>query len=86
MALIDDAKSYYDHTDDGVTQFVAAAELYLANAGIAKDETNELYCLAVKMLATHWSDKREVVGKADKLALGIDSIISQLKYTPTVVV
>lgn len=86
MALIDDAQTYYDHTDSDIITYVAAAELYLTNAGIVKDETNALYCLAVKMLATHWADNREVIGKADKLAMGIDSIISQLKYTPTVVV
>ena len=81
MAL--DAQPYFDNSDD-LSSFTAAAELYLTGAGIKKDESNELYCLAVKMLATHWKDNKGVTGPKDRLALGVDSIISQLKNQPEV--
>lgn len=85
MALLDDVKLYC-RTDEDLTALVDAAKLYLTNAGITATESNALYCLAIKMLVVHWHNNREVVGSADKLALGIDCIISQLKFTPTVVV
>ncbi|WP_312288164.1 head-tail connector protein [Terrisporobacter sp.] len=58
-----------------------SAKMYLKNAGvITPTETNEFYNLAVKILVTHWYDNREPIGKADKLAYSLDSIIAQLKY------
>ena len=66
-----------------------AAEIFIANAGVIKDYTNELYGLAIKLLTLHWYDKREVVGKADKLAFSLETIVFNIKYNqpaPEVVV
>ena len=63
-----------------------AAEEYLLNAGILKNYTKELYKLAIKLLVGHWFENREVVGKADKLAFSLDTMILQLKYTQVEVV
>ena len=90
MALLDETKEYLriDGTDNDlqITAFISAAESYLTNAGVVKDETNLLYCLAVKMLVSHWYDNREAVGSAAKLAYGLASIIEQLKYCYPVVI
>ena len=59
----------------------SAAEEYLLNAGVRKDYTKFLYSLAVKMLVGHWYENRSVVGKADKLAFSLDTMILQLLYT-----
>ena len=59
----------------------SAAEEYMLNAGVYKDYTKFLYSLAVKMLVGHWYENRSVVGKADKLAFSLDTMILQLKYT-----
>jgi len=82
MSFSDDVKVYC-RTDEDVTDFVEAAECYLEGAGIEKDETNMLYGLAVKMLVTHWYDNRELVGKVDKIAFGLDGIILQLQNQVT---
>jgi uncharacterized phage protein (predicted DNA packaging) len=82
--LLDEVKEYLriDGTDENVEiqGLINAAEAYLTNAGVIKDETNELYKLAVKMLVVNWYENRQPIGKADKLAFGLDSIITQLKY------
>lgn len=60
------------------------AEEYLANAGIVKDYSKELYKLAIKILVSHWYENRsvETVGKnISKISFGVDTIITQLKYT-----
>nr|UVM81369.1 MAG: head-tail connector protein [Bacteriophage sp.] len=58
-----------------------SAKTYLKNAGVnTPTETNEFYNLAIKILVTHWYDNREPIGKANKLAYSLDSIIAQLKY------
>ncbi|WP_332856815.1 head-tail connector protein [Clostridium paraputrificum] len=60
------------------------AEEYLTNAGIAKDYEKELYKLAIRILVSHWYENRsvETVGKnVSKIAFGLDTIITQLKYT-----
>jgi uncharacterized phage protein (predicted DNA packaging) len=80
-----------DGTDEDtlITSLQAAAEEYMKNAGVIKDYTKFLYALAIKMLVGHWYENRSVVGKADKLAFSLDSMIIQLKYTqvePVVVV
>ena len=59
----------------------AASEEYLLNAGVYKDYTKFLYILAIKMLVGHWYENRSIVGKADKLAFSLDTMILQLKYT-----
>lgn len=61
-----------------------AAEEYMTNAGINKDYSKELYKLAVKILVSHWYDNRNVenIGKnISKISFGLDTIITQLKYT-----
>ena len=63
-----------------------AGEEYLANAGVNKDYTKELYKLAIKLLVGHWYSNREVIGKANKLAFSLDTMILQLKYTQAEVV
>ena len=63
-----------------------AAEEYMKNAGVIKDYDKFLYALAIKMLVGHWYENRSVVGKADKLAFSLDSMIIQLKYTQIEVV
>ena len=86
MALLEEAKSYC-RTDEDLTSLVSAAEVYLTNAGIAANETNALYCLAVKMLVLHWYDNRGAVtvGTITKtLEYSLQSIISQLKYAVVV--
>jgi uncharacterized phage protein (predicted DNA packaging) len=60
-----------------------SAEEYLANVGVIKDYTKELYKLAIKILVTHWYENRavETVGKnVSKISFGLDTIILQLKY------
>lgn len=63
-----------------------AAEEYMTNAGVIKDYTKFLYILAIKILVGHWYENRSTVGKADKLAYSLDSMILQLKYTQIEVV
>lgn len=60
-----------------------SAEEYLANAGVIKDYSKELYKLAIKLLISHWYDNRDVerIGKnISKISYSLDSIITQLKY------
>lgn len=78
MAFADDVKSYC-HAEEDVTAFVNAAESYLKNAGIAINESDALYGLAVKMLVSHWYDNREPVGTASKMEYGLAGIIAQLQ-------
>ncbi len=81
--LLEELKLYLriDHTDeDGLLNgLLSSATGYLKNAGCVVTE-GELYDLAIKILVSHWYENREVVGKADKLAYSLDSIITQLKY------
>ncbi len=61
-----------------------SAEEYLNNAGIKKDYTKELYKLAIKILVSHWYENRavETIGKnVSKIAFGLDTILTQLKYS-----
>lgn len=60
------------------------AEEYLKNAGITKDYNKELYKLSIRILVSHWYENRsvETVGKnVSKIAFGLETIITQLKYT-----
>lgn len=60
------------------------AEEYLKNVGITKDYSKELYKLAIRILVSHWYENRsvETVGKnVSKIGFGLDTIITQLKYT-----
>jgi len=94
MSLIDNVKEFLriDDNNDGtlIVTLVSAAEIYLTNAGVKKDETNDLYCLAVNMLVSHWYDNRSavIIGTISKsLEYSLQSILTQLKFcypTPTV--
>jgi uncharacterized phage protein (predicted DNA packaging) len=67
--------------DTFITSLIISAESYIKNAtGKTFDNTNELAKLAFKMLISHWYSHREIIGKADKLAYSLDSILFQLKY------
>lgn len=72
-----------DDSIDEISDLISAANIYMTNAGIPNTENmknNELYKLAIKVLVTHWHENREPIGKADKLAYSLDSMIAQLKY------
>ena len=70
-----------DDEDTFIEGLQFAAEEYMKNAGVIKDYTKFLYTLAIKMLVGHWYENRSIIGKADKLAFSLDSMIIQLKYT-----
>lgn len=60
-----------------------SSERYLANAGIRKDYSNELYKTAVYMLSSHFYENRqfEQVGNhVARMSLSLDTIINQLRY------
>lgn len=71
--------------DELISGLQMAAEIFMTNAGVSNDYANELYKLAVKLLINHWHDNREVVGKADKLAFSLETIIFSIKYNQTAV-
>ena len=74
----DEIRSYVRAEED-VTPLIDAAEKYLENSGIKKDEGNELYALAVKMLVSYWYDNRLPAGKMDVQPYGLGGIILQLQ-------
>lgn len=86
--MLDDVKQFLriDGTDEDaqIVALIDAAETYLTNAGVTKDESNELYKLAVEMLVTNWYENREPIGQANEIAFGLRNIITQLKYCQTV--
>lgn len=80
--FVDSVIEYVNATDDDRNQILSlieAAEDYLTNAGIAVNENNPLYALAVKILVSHWYDNKQPIGTATKLAFGLADIISQLQ-------
>lgn len=82
MALIDSVKPYLrddGSSDEDIQAIIDSAVVYLAGAGIAVDETNPLYVLAVKMLTVHWNENREPIGSTSKIAFGLEGIITQLQ-------
>ena len=87
---LDDIKLFLriDGSDEDVLiqalQF--AAEEYMANAGVIKNYEKFLYSLSIKILVGHWYENRNAVGKTDKMAFSLESMITQLKYTQTDVV
>ena len=86
---LDEIKVYLrvDGTDeDGlIGSLQVAAEVFLANADVTVDYTNELYKLAIRLLIIHWYDNREVVGSVDKLAFSLESIIPSIRYNQAAV-
>lgn len=94
---VDELKVYLreDSTDADVLSLIVSmqlgAEIFLANAGVNKDYANDLYKLAIRMLVTHWYDNRVqfAIGKVEKIAFTLDSIIFSIKYNqpaPVVIV
>jgi len=74
--------------DTLLAEIQESAEAYLSNAGILENYINPLYTRAVKLLAKHWYDNRElyVEFKATKISYSLDSIIFSLKYNQPVVI
>lgn len=70
-----------DDAGDIDQSYIDSAEAYLTGAGVTKDETKPLYCLAVKMLVTNWYDNRVPAGTVTGQPYGLDGIITQLKYS-----
>ncbi|WP_096636422.1 head-tail connector protein [Clostridium cochlearium] len=70
--------------DLDIEDLIKTAEEYLINAGCILNKSDgtvkNIAKLAVKLLVTHWYENREPIGKADKLAFSLDTIILQLKY------
>lgn len=80
-----------DGNDDDalIESLQIGAEIYLGNAGVIKDYTNNLYCLAVKLLISHWYDNRaiSVTGpNFNKISFSLESIMFSIKYNQPVVV
>lgn len=71
--------------DSLLSSLIDAAQVYITNAigfdALVYADTYTLYTLAVCLLVAHWFENREVVGKADKLAYSLDSILFQLQYS-----
>ena len=82
--MLEEIKEYRkideDYDDFLIQTLIISAEKYLYNAGVKETYSNELYCLAIKMLVLHWYDNREIIGEAKKLAFSLDNIITQLTY------
>lgn len=82
MAFIDDVAEWsgMDIALDGVQKYIDAAEAYLTDADIAVAETDELYCLAVKMLVSMWKDDRCPIGTISGNPFGVIGIIQKLQF------
>lgn len=83
--LLNEVKQYlrieldWTEEDNLLSSFINAAKSYVKNAtGKTVDATKEIHKLAIYLLVTHWYENREVVGKADKLAFSLDSILMQI--------
>lgn len=85
MAFLEDVQNYCA-ADEDLTPYVTAAEAYLTNAGIQKDETKALYALAVEMLVSTWYDSRNTSPSESNVPqpYGLAGIINQLKLTQAV--
>lgn len=73
-----------DTTDEELTMYMEAAQIWYENAGVARLAGNRLYDLAVYMLASHWLDNKGVIADAgtEHTPLGVFSIMHQLRSTP----
>ena len=70
----------YTDEDSDIIALISSAEGYLKNAGCVLNAGDEVAKLAIKMLVVHWYENREPIGQGNKLAFGLQSIITQLKY------
>ena len=75
-----------DYEDTLISSLQLAAEEYMTNAGVIKDYLKPTYILAIKILIGHWYENRSAIGKTDRLAFSLDTIILQLKYTQAEVI
>lgn len=86
ILTINEAKKYLrldeDYTDEDtdITALIMAAGGYLKNAGCTLNAGDEVAKLAIKMLIVHWYENREPIGQGDKLAYGLQALITQLQY------
>lgn len=85
VLTLDEAKAYLrvdgSEEDMLITSLVGAAEQYIKNAtSKSVDAKSELAKLAARILIAHWYENREAVGKAEKLAFSLQSILVQLQY------
>lgn len=90
MVSLDKVKKYlrldeeYTDEDGEIEDLIIAAEMYI-NTSLDYEMTLDnklfsLYELAVKILAAHWYENREPIGKVDLLAYSLGSIILKLQY------
>ncbi len=69
-----------DADDKVIKAALAAAKVYLTNAGITPDDdTLDLYNLALWSLTLHYYDHRDAVGNEAAFPVGLRPIINQLK-------
>lgn len=86
ILALDEAKKYLrldiedTEEDADITALIMAAEGYLKNAGCTLNTGDEVAKLAIKMLVVHWYENREPIGQGDKLAYGLQALITQLQY------
>lgn len=85
--MLNEVKQYlrveidWTEEDSLLSSFILAAKSYVKNAtGIEVDESNDLHKLAVCLLVVNWYENREPVGKADKLAFSLESILFQMQF------
>jgi len=72
-----------DGEEDNVllASLIYAAKIYIKNStGIIVEETNDLHKLAVNLLVANSYENRLPIGKDEKLAFSLESIILQIKY------
>lgn len=68
--------------DSVIKPLLAAAKLYLKNAGVeAPTADADLYNLAVWSLTNHYYDHRDDVGSEPGIPQGLRPILTQLKLT-----
>lgn len=70
----------YTDEDDDIQPLIDAAEKYLLNADCTLNPDDAVAIMAIKMLVNHWYENREPVGSGNKLAYGLQSLITQLQY------
>lgn len=89
MVTLQEVKQYMqietDADDALIARIQQSAVQYLANAGIQDTaavgmESDALYALAVCALCLYWYDNRAEMANADKLPLGLRTVIQQLKF------
>lgn len=88
MLSLQEAKEFlrvdHDEEDASINGLLQASEGYIINAigvkEITDDRQKELFKLAQKLLIAHWYENREVIGKTDKAAFSLSSILVQLQY------